>query len=520
KLKDGDYESWKVKGSINPFSTKAFFEGPLVKDKVSIMGSLRTTYSDWVLSLAKNPDVKQSTFNFMDVSFRYSHRLNEKSLLNINLYNSKDYFRYSKQFGFNYQTTLAQILYTYNINDNLFFDTSLSWSQYLSNQEELSFEKKFQFGTRVNYKSLKNKFTYYLPSGTEISGGTNTILYIVNPGEIEPIQGSTTVSYDILNDEYGIENALFVAAKWEMNSALGFEAGLRWNNYTLKGPFQSYSYLNDSYTLNNIQDTLFYEKGEKIKTYSHLEPRISFRLKISPDLSMKGGYARAHQYINQISNVTTPSPTDVWKLSSDLIKPTSTHNYSLGLFKNIKENKYEFSGEVYYRYIDQLYGLRDFAVISMNDHLETELLDGIGRTYGLELSIKKKSGDVEGWISYTLSRSERKIEEINLGDWHLSDFDKPHDLSVVAKFNITNRKVFSLNFNYGVGRPATVPVGSYRIDQYLNVPIYSSRNQFRLPSYHRLDISYLVKKGYNKNKKVKKSWVFSVYNVYGRKNPF
>lgn len=244
------------------------------------------------------------------------------------------------------------------------------------------------------------------------------------------------------------------------------------------------------------------------------------RYRLNASLSVKAGYSRTSQFINQIFNSASPTPTSQWQLSTNYIQPNRSHNFSVGVFKNLNDNIWETSAEVFYRDIDQLYDYKDFAQLTVNDHLETELRNGVGRAYGLELSVKKKEGTVNGWVSYTYSRSERQIEGINKGDWYPSNFDVPHNLSLVVNIQPNQRNTLTFNFNYSKGRPATFPLGNFESLRGSVIPIYSERNQIRIPDYHRMDVAYTLGKGYNKTKKIKTSWTISVYNVYGRKNAF
>jgi hypothetical protein len=235
---------------------------------------------------------------------------------------------------------------------------------------------------------------------------------------------------------------------------------------------------------------------------------------------MKGGYSRTVQYINQIFNSDSPTPVSQWQLSTNYIRPTRSHNFSLGYFKNFKNDNWETSAEIYGRLVDQLFDYKDFADLSNNPQLETELLAGEGRSYGLELSIRKKVGEVYGSLSYTLSRSERLIDGINDGEWYSSNFDKPHDLSLVFNYQPNRRNTLTVNFVYGSGRPTTPPVGNFVTGNGLVVPVYARRNASRIPDYHRLDVAYTLGKGYKRDKKFQTSWTIAVYNVYARRNAY
>jgi len=324
-----------------------------------------------------------------------------------------------------------------------------------------------------------------------------------------------------LETEQGLESAVFANLEATVTPALIISAGVRAMLYQFMGATTIYEYANpDQPSENTITGTKEFGSGEKIASYNNIEPRLSMRYRFSDVSSIKLGYSRTSQYINQIFNTDSPTPSSQWQLSTSYLKPQKSHNTSIGYFRNFEENLWETSFELYYRDIDQLYDYKDFANLIVNDHLETELLSGIGRSYGAELSIKKKKGELNGWLSYTLSRSERQIEGINRDEWYPSNFDKTHDISLVMNYQPNRRNTLTFNFSYFTGRPTTPPVGNYRTSNGLIVPIYSERNQFRIPDYHRLDVAYTLGKGYKKDQKFQTSWTISVYNVYARKNAF
>ncbi|MDX1666130.1 MAG: TonB-dependent receptor, partial [Saprospiraceae bacterium] len=321
--------------------------------------------------------------------------------------------------------------------------------------------------------------------------------------------------------EKGLESAAFFNAEWSVSPAFQFSAGLRFNLYNYFGPQTEFVYASGApFNRLDIVDTLRFDKGEVIETYNSLEPRLSMRYRLNPESSVKAGYSRTSQFINQIFNTDTPTPISRWQLSTLYIEPQRAHNFSLGYFRNFENNLWETSAEVYYRVMDEMFDFKDFAELNVNEHLETELLRGEGRAYGLELSVKKKEGTFNGWVSYTYSRAERQIPGINQGDWYPSNFDKPHDASLILNYQPNQRNTITLSFNFSSGRPTTPPIGNYQDPSGLIVPVYSDRNQVRIPDYHRLDLAYTLGQGYNRTKKFKTSWTISIYNVYSRENAF
>ena len=426
---------------------------------------------------------------------------------------------FSRDFGFDYQTLMGQLSLKSQISEKLFSKFTVVASEYQSARHELDLNFESTLDNSVVYYKMKEHLTYTPSEQIKIDGGLSLLRYEVDPGSIRPTSESSSVQPKVLEQEQSMESALFLQGEWNLSQRWSISGGLRAVFYQYLGPKSVLQYQGIP-DVENIVDTVFYEKGDIIKSYNSLEPRFSFRYRINPSESVKGGYSRTVQYINQISNFTAPTPSSIWQLSNTYIEPTKAHNFSLGFFKNYRNNLWETSVEGYYRAISDLIEYKDFADLNVNDHLETELLSGEGRSYGLELSIKKKRGLFNGWISYTLSRTERKVDEINNGDWYLSNLDKTHDLSLVGIFDFNERHSITINFNYATGRPTTAPIGSYLNENGLNVPIYSSRNEFRIPDFHRLDVSYTVGQGYNRSRRIKTSWIFSIFNLYGRKNPY
>ena len=345
-------------------------------------------------------------------------------------------------------------------------------------------------------------------------------MYQVNPGELRPNNPASAVSPRKVEDERGLELTPYLSGTYEFSSSFSLNAGLRFTHFRYLGPGSLQLYENPE-ELKEEEIIGIEEFGSgTIYSESKLEPRLSLRFKLDPQSSLKFSYTRSSQFINQISNTETPLPTDIWQLTSPYIPPHLSHNFSFGYFRNFDQNKWISSLDLFYRNIDQLFDYKDFANLISNDHIETELLRGIGRSRGVELSIKKQLGFIHGWFSYTFSRTERKVQGINEGEWYPATFDKPHEASLVTNIQISKRSTISINFNYASGRPITIPVDRHLIDNRLILLNFSERNAFRIPDYHRLDLSYTLSKSFRKSQKLKSSWTFSIYNVYGRRNPF
>ena len=521
QMNDGNFEDFKSRGGVGPITSRISLEGPVVKDKVAFYGGFRSSYINWLLNLVENVEVNRSSAFFYDANFGVTARLGKKNTLSVSGYGSQDEFIYNDEFGFDYSTYLAQANLKSTFGEKLLSKFSAVYNTYNSNRFDIGGLGGSRLNNQVDYIKLKEQLTYSPSTQFRVDGGLSGIMYTVKPGDIEPFDEESTIVPNSIETEKGLELAVFANTEVNLGRSIQLSAGLRASIFNFLGPNTVVNYQNeDAPNPNQIIGTTEFGEGESIASYFNLEPRASLRLRLSENASLKGGYSRTVQYINQIFNSDSPTPVSQWQLSTNYIKPTKSHNYSIGYFLNLDNNNWETSMEIYARDVDQLFDYRDFAVLLNNPQLETELLDGIGRSYGLELSIRKKVGKVYGNLSYTLSRSERLIEGINDGAWYPSNFDKPHDVSFVFNYQPNRRNTLTINFVYGSGRPTTPPVGNYVTDNGLVVPVYALRNAARIPDYHRLDIAYTLGKGYKRDKKFQTSWTIAVYNVYARQNAF
>ncbi len=521
EMRDGSFDKYMVKASVGPVSSRVAFEGPILKDKSSFILGFRSSYSDWVLKQAKNVEVRNSSAFFYDANFRYAHRINSKNFFSISGYGAQDEFIYNKTFGFDYQTRHLQATYKTIFSQKLYSKLSAVISRYKSLQSDFVGIDAAQLNNRIEQLNLKEQLSYTPRKNLQWVAGFAATLYRTLPGAKSPLGEFSRIFSKNLDLERGLESAVFINADWTATPRIEVSGGIRLSMYQFLGPGTSYTYADpETKTIQNIKDSVRYSHGKVIAKYGGLEPRISVRYKLNPESSIKWGYTRTVQYINQIYNSDAPTPTSQFQLSTEYIEPTRSHNISIGYFRNYNANTWETSLELYARAIDKLFDYKDFAELTVNDHLETEILPGRGRAYGAELSIKKNKGILNGALGYTLSRTERLVDGINRNQWYPNNFDKPHDFNLVLNHNYNQRHTLTMNFTYSTGRPTTAPVGGYRLLNGLPVPIYSDRNALRIPDYHRLDLAYTLGKGYRKDKKFKTSWSFSIYNVYARKNAF
>lgn len=520
EMRDGDYSKFKVKSGIGLVSGRITIEGPIQKDKTSAILGIRSSYSDWLLKQARNIEVKNSTATFYDANIRLSHKFNAKNSISLSVYNSADRFEYNKSFGFQYGTLNLQAIYKKIFSGKVYSKWTVSKGNYNSQQTDLTGTDASRLKNQVDQLQFKNSITVNQRSDLQYQMGFQTILYKILPGDRSPFASYSNIISKRVEDEKGIESAAYIAIDKSI-SGLQINGGLRVSHYAFLGPKSIFQYSSDyPYLTKNISDTIIHSSNTFIKSYLNLEPRFSLRYSITSSSSIKTGYARTVQYINQIFNSDSPTPTSQYQLSTEYVQPTKAHNVSIGYFKNFKENLWESSIELFGRTMTNVIDYKDFADLYVNDHIETELLRGIGRAYGAELSIKKIKGELNGSLAYTLSRTERQIEGISNSRWYPSNFDKPHQISMVLNHQYNQRHSFSINFVYNTGRPTTAPQGSYRTQFGVPVPIYSSRNWLRIPDYHRMDLAYTFGHGYKKDKKLKTSWTISIYNLYARKNAF
>ncbi|MGJ8593447.1 MAG: TonB-dependent receptor [Aquaticitalea sp.] len=527
ETKDSNTEKFSGEASIGPVTANLMVETPIVKDKASLMTGVRATYSDWILRSLDEETLKNSEASFYDVVVKYNHKINDKNSVKGMVYFSKDKFSITSDSIFKYNNRLASLEWNHTFSDKSRGALQFVNSQYKFNITfDNEFNKNFDYNYTLNESEVKLNMKYLYSKAHKLDYGIASKIYTVEPGSIDPLGANSTIEQKRLADEKGLESAVFFSDLFEVNDKLSFDIGLRYSIYaSLGGGTQNRYAPNQPVSDESVIETISYGKNEVIETYGGFEPRLSFRYFLSPSLSVKGGYNKTIQYIHLLSSNTTMSPVDTWKLSDLNIKPQKAHQVYLGLFKNFGNDNYEVSLETYYKKMDDILDFKIGAELSLNDNIETELLQGEGRAYGIEFLLKKKSGRFNGWLGYSYSRSEIKLdsefltERVNNGEFFASNYDRPHDLSVVSNFRLTKRYSFSMNFSYQTGRPITYPVGKFIFNGAEQV-VYSDRNMERIPDYYRLDLGV----NFEGNHKIKKFahsfWNLSVYNVLGRNNPY
>ena len=526
-LKEGSNEKFNVSGGISPLTGRLMIEGPIIKKKSSIIISSRTTYSDWILGLLNNIQLQKSSASFNDIQGLLTIDPNSKNSISISGYLSNDHFDYYNESEINYRNLASTLKWRHIYNSRFSSQFTAVISNYdyqlISKQDSASL---YSLSYKLDQSIFRADFTYRPIEKHKVEFGLDAINYSLQPGIQEPLGDISDIRPKKLERERALEPAIYLSDEFDVSPRLLISGGLRFTLFSSFGPKTQLLYNENSpRSLEYIADTVTYGNGEILQFYPGLEFRFSSRFVLTPDLSLKAGIQRNYQYLHMISNTTSMTPTDIWKLSDNYIKPQRGDQFSLGIYKNLNSKAIETSMEVYYKRIKNILDYKGGAELLMNDHLETDIINGNGNAYGVEFMIKKQLGMLTGWLSYTYSRVLLKVdgkfeeEKVNGGKYFPANFDKPHDLKLVANAKFFRRLNFTTNFVYNTGRPITYPVSYYNFLN-INRVFYSNRNEFRIPDYLRLDFAATI----NGNLKAKKlnhsSITFTVYNALGRRNPY
>ena len=514
KMKDGNNKGYDVSGGLGLISSRVNVEGPIVKDKGSFIISARRSYADLFLKLSKDSAQKNNTLYFYDLNLKANYTLGKNDRLYLSGYFGRDVLGFGETFGTNWGNTTGTLRWNHVVSNKLFSNTSLIYSDYIYNIKIKSGTDKFVITSQIQDVNLKQDFDYFINNGNKIKFGANVIRHSVSPGRIVAEATSNLKSSEIQN-RYSWESAFYASHDVSVNDKLNIVYGLRFSNLAAVGPGNYYTYDGKGNTL----DTVHYGNGKTVVSYWNLEPRFSASYQLTEAKSVKASYNRNIQNLHLLSNATTTTPTDLWLPSTNNIKPEIADQFSVGYFQNFRNNQYEFSIETYYKSLQNQIDYRNGAQLRSNDHVESDLLYGVGRAYGVEFLLKKKFGRLNGWVGYTLSKTERKFDNINNGKYYNAKQDRTHDLSIVGIYKLTDRWTLSSTFVYSSGNAVTFPSGKYQLDGQTHF-LYTERNGYRMPAYHRLDIAATVQNKHNKFRKYQSSWTFGVYNLYGRENAF
>ncbi len=512
KMNDGNNKDYKVSGGIGLIASRLNVEGPIVKNKGSFMISARRTYADVFLKLSKDSNINRSILYFYDINAKANYQFGEKDKVYLSAYFGKDNLGFSNQFGIKWGNTTATFRWNHIFNSKLFSNTSLIYSNYNYNIIINQTTNNLTVASNIKDLTLKEDLQYYASSKNRINIGFDLTHHTFIPGIF---QTSQTSSYNsiMLQDKYSLDGAVYVSDEWSMSGRLKFNTGLRLSSFNVIGPGNFYTYDNNG----KVIDTATYSSGKIVKSFLNLQPRFAATYQLNSISSAKLSYSRNVQNLHLLSNSTGGSPTDLWIPSSNNVKPEIADQVSAGYYRNIKNNKYEFSAEIYYKFLQNQIDYKNGAVLVANETVESQLVYGKGRAYGLELYAKKKFGILTGWISYTLSRTERQIDGVNNNSWYPATQDQTHNIAVVAVYKVSKKWTLASDFVYNTGNAVTWPSGKYNVNGN-TVLYYTERNSYRMPAYHRLDLSATLQG--KKTDKFDGSWTFSVYNVYGRENPY
>jgi len=512
KMNEGNNKNYTVQGGLGLISSRLKVEGPIVRDKGSFMLSARRTYIDLFLHASSDSTIKGSSLYFYDLNAKANYHFDSKNAIYISGYFGKDVLLLKNTFGTNWGNSTGTLRFNHLFNNRLFSNTSIVFSNY--NYAIIDFESQdyFKATSQITDVNVKEDLQYSVGNNHTLKFGFNILHHSIAPGDIT---SNSTSSFNNRSVEkrFGFENAAYISDEWRANEKLTFLYGLRLSGLFLLGPgtFKTYSAGGDVLT------AATYSSGSIVKDYVDLEPRFTASYRFNDENSVKASYNRNTQNIHLLSNSTSNTPTDLYVMSSNNIKPEIADQVSAGFYKNFSENIFEFSAEVYYKWMQHQIDYKDGAQLIVNPDVESLLTYGSGRAYGLELFLKKKYGQFNGWVGYTLSRTEVKFSAINNGAYFPATQDRTHDISVVGIYQLNKRWTFSADFVYGTGNAVTYPTGKYQVGG-ITTFSYSQRNGYRLPSSNRVDIGATLEG--KEHKKYHSSWTFGVYNVYAHRDPY
>lgn len=512
KMNDGNNKDYHVSGGLGLIASRLNIEGPIVKDKGSFMISARRTYADVFLKLSKDSLTKQSSLYFYDINAKANYQFGEKDKLFLSVYLGQDKLGFANLFGIKWGNTTATLRYNHIFSSRLFSNTSFIYSNYNYNISINQSANDVTDVSKIKDYSLKEDMQYNAGSKNKINFGFDVTHHTFAPGVFNTSQTSSFNPVSIEN-KYALDAALYIADEWNLSEKIKFNYGLRLSSFSVIGPGSFYSYDKNG----NVTDTAVYSSGKTAKNYTNLQPRFSTTYQLNKISSLKFSYSRNVQNLHLLSNSTGSNPTDLWIPSSNNVHPEIADQVSAGYYRSFHQNKYDFSTEIYYKNLQNQIDYKNGAVLIANQNVESQLVYGKGRAYGLELFLKKKTGILTGWISYTLSRTERKINSVNNGGWYPAMQDQTHSVSVVTVYQASKKWTLSADFVYNTGNAVSWPSGKYNVNGN-TIFYYTERNGYRMPAYNRLDFSATLQG--KKTAKFDHSWVFSIYNIYGRENPY
>ena len=513
KMNDGNDQKFHVSAGIGLISSRASIEGPIKKGKGSFIISGRRTYADLFLKLSRDSALRQAKLYFYDINVKANYQIDSINRIFLSGYFGKDVLGFGNTFNINWGNITGTLRWNHLFSEKLFSNTSLIVSNYYDNIG-LSFGTSgFGIVSLIQDYGLKEDFSYFLNSENTLKFGVASTYHQIAPGQLTSDVNAKIKTLTLTNT-FSWENAVYISHTYKPSPLFSIEYGLRFSMFSVLGPGLFYNY--NPVTGQTI-DSTNYNSGQIVKTYLNPEPRLAANHSLNKVSSIKASYARNIQNIHLLNNSTSQNPTDEWLPSTNYVKPEVSDQFSLGYFRNFKDNKFEFSTEVYYKIVQNVLDYKDNAQLEFNQNVQSQLLFGQGRAYGAEFFLKKKYGRLNGWIGYTLSKAEQQISGINNGNWYLSPQDRTHDISVVVIYQLAKKWTLSSTFVFYTGSPVTFPSGKYEEGNQV-LYYYTERNGYRMPPYNRLDIGLTWQR--KKTEHFESSWSFSIYNVYDRMNAY
>lgn len=509
---DGNKKNYRVKGGIGLIASRLSIEGPLVQEKGSFMLSGRRTYADVFLKLSSDSAINKSSLYFYDLNLKANYQFNNKNTLYLSSYLGKDLLGYSDEFDFDWGNITSTLRWNHVFNPRLFSNLSLIYGNFDYNVAVLDKRSNFSIHSKIDNFNIKQDFQFYKNSSNVFRFGLDFLRQKIQPAGLAAADDSQLNTL-LLESRRGLDLSAYVSHEWKVSNKLEVEYGLRVNNFQALGPGIFATYDDSGYIIANKE----VRANKTVESYFTMEPRISANFKVNSKNSLKLSFNQNVQNLHLLSNSTSTLPTDVWIMTSPNVRPQSATQTAFGYFRDFFNGKYEFSIESYYKDMQHQIELKDGAELQANPELEADLLFGKGRAYGMEFLFKKRTGPFNGWISYTLSKSERLFDDINDGKWYTAKQDRPHDLNIVAMYEINSRLSLSSSFVFSSGQAVTFPSGKYRVDD-LPVWYYTERNGYRMPNYHRLDLGLTLQS--KPENKFNSSWTIGLYNAYNRKNAY
>ncbi len=524
RMKEGNSKKLQVQGGIGTIFSRLSVEAPIVKDKASFLLAARRSYIDVLAKPFLDEDIQGSALNFYDLTLKTNAKLGDRDQLFLSGYLGRDNFRFGDAAGFSWGNRTATLRWNHLFSDKLFANLTSYYSNY---DYQINFgdddADSFDWNARIVNYSVKPELSYFVNPDNVIRFGGQGIYYRFEPANAIAVSDNQSIDIS-LTEQYATEAGVFIENERTLFQRLKVNYGLRLSYFAYLGGRNIYQFGPSPTpgTERPLTDATPTDRSDVIQDWTNLEPRLSLQYTLTPGSSVKASYNRTVQYIHLLSNTTASVPVDIWTPSTNNIQPQKADQVALGYFRNFADNKYELSAETYYKQFYDLVDYIDGADLILNEFVEGQILAGDGRAYGLEMQVKKTEGRFSGWVSYTLARSERQVLGINNDDWYPSRFDQTHNLGVTAFYEANKRVTLSANFVYNTGTPTTLPNSGY-YQQGFFVPNNdnNARNNFRIPDYHRLDISLtLDPKEEKAGRRWQGQWVFGIYNVYARRNPF